>query len=288
MSSENPRISIRAACLVITTLVAIALPAAAEVPAAAEAPAAVEEQEVAEYTPLRKLGRGVAGVIYGFLEVPGNMVQEGRVHGPIYGATVGFLMGTGKMVARIPVSVFEVVTSPLAIPPGYEPILEPEFTWQYFRADEGELYGLRNNYLSREEREIAAIPGAVVTRQDGALEVRFPTDLLFALGSADLTPAARQSLDSLARVLVQNPDSRLFVKGFTDATGPEAYNLALSEERARAVRGYLTSRGIGANQIDTGGFGAALPVASNDDPAGRQANRRVEIEVRAGTVAAAP
>src|SRR5262245_31964817 len=150
MSSVNPRISIRAACLVVATLVAIALPAAA----------AEQEVESGAYTPLRKLGRGVAGVIYGFLEVPGNMVQEGRANGPLYGATVGFLMGTGKMVARIPVSVFEVVTSPFAIPPGYEPILEPEFTWQYFRADEGELYGLRNNYLSREEREIAAIPGA--------------------------------------------------------------------------------------------------------------------------------
>lgn len=276
MSNQNARSSFRAACLVAAALVAIALPAAAE------------ETEDGEYTPLRKLGRGVAGVIYGMLEVPGNMVQEGRVHGPLYGATVGFLLGTGKLVARIPVGVFEVVTAPFAIPPGYEPILEPEFTWQYFRAQEGELYGLRNTYLTREEYEIAAIPGAVVSRQSGALEVRFPTDLLFAFGSAQLSPTARESLDALARVLVQNPDSRLFVKGFTDATGSEAYNLALSEERARAVRAYLTSRGIGAHQIDTGGFGAALPVASNDDPAGRQANRRVEIEVRAGTVAAAP
>ncbi len=282
MSSENPRISFRAACLVVAALVAIALPAAAETPAAAE------DVEDGEYTALRKLGRGVAGVIYGILEVPGNMVQEGRVHGPLYGATVGLLLGTGKMVARIPVGVFEVVTSPFAVPPGYEPILEPEYPWQYFRAEEGELYGLRNTYLTREEREIAAIPGAVVSRQSGALEVKFPTDLLFAFGSAELSPTARERLDALARVLVQNPDSRLFVKGFTDATGSEAYNLALSEERARAVRAYLTSRGIGAHQIDTGGFGAALPVASNDDPAGRQANRRVEIEVRAGTVAAAP
>jgi putative exosortase-associated protein (TIGR04073 family) len=262
--------------LVAAALVAIALPAAAE------------EVEGGEYTALRKLGRGVASVIYGVLEVPGNMVQEGRVRGPLYGATVGLLLGTGKMVARLPVGAFEVVTAPFAVPPGYEPILEPEFPWDYFRAEEGELYGLRNTYLAREEREIAAIPGAVVSRQSGALEVKFPGDLLFAFGSAELSPTARERLDALARVLVQNPDSQLFVKGFTDATGSEAYNLALSEERARAVRAYLSRRGIGAHQIDSGGFGAALPVASNDDRAGRQANRRVEIEVRAGTVAARP
>jgi putative exosortase-associated protein (TIGR04073 family) len=279
MTDHNPRNCFRVACLAVASLL-IALPAAAD---AGEDDAAQPENG---YSAKRKLGRGVASVVYGMLEVPGNMVQEGRVNGPLYGATVGLFLGAGKMVARIPVGVYEVVTAPFQVPQGYEPILEPEFPWQYFRAEEGELYGLRNSYLAKEQHEIGEIPGAVVARESGALEVRFPTDLLFAFGSAELTPSARQSLDALARVLVKNPDSRLFVKGFTDAIGPESYNLALSEQRARAVRSYLVSRGIDPNQIDTEGFGAALPVASNDSRPGRQANRRVEIEVRAGTVAA--
>jgi putative exosortase-associated protein (TIGR04073 family) len=280
MSKQSPRISVRAAYLGVAALVVLALPATA----------ADEQngQQTGQYSATRKLGRGVASIVYGMLEVPGNMVQEGKVNGPLYGATVGFFLGAGKMVARIPVGFYEVVTAPFAVPAGYEPILEPEFPWQYFRAKEGELYGLRNTYLSREEYAISEIPGAVVKRGSGALEVKFPTDLLFATNSAELTPAARQRLDALARVLVQNPDARLFVKGFTDAKGPEAFNLTLSEARAQAVSSYLTSRGIGADQIDVGGFGPALPVASNDDPAGRQANRRVEIELRAGSVAAAP
>lgn len=283
MTDHNPRNGLRIACLALVALL-MALPAMADT--ADDGTRDDGTKAGGEYTATRKLGRGVASVIYGMLEVPGNMVQEGRVNGPLYGATVGLFLGAGKMVARIPVGVYEVLTSPFEMPAGYEPILEPEFPWQYFRAEEGELYGLRNTYLTKEEHQIAEIPGAVVTRQSGALEVRFPTDLLFAFNSAELTPAARQSLDSLARILVRNPDSRLFVKGFTDATGPEPYNVALSQDRAKAVQAYLVSRGLDASQIETEGFGPALPVASNDSPLGREANRRVEIEVRAGQVAA--
>lgn len=281
MSFEHMRL--QTACLALVVSVALAAPVWA---AEGSGEDGSDPTPSGEYNATRKLGRGMAAIVYGFLEVPGNMVQEGRVNGALYGATVGLILGTGKMVARIPVGIYEVVTAPFQAPPGYEPILEPEYTWEYFRADEGELYGLRNTYLADEEQAIGAIPGSVVDRRRGALVVQFPTELLFPFGSAELSPQAGKRLDDLAVILKRNPDARLFVKGFTDTTGPDAYNFALSDERAGVVRAHLASRGIAASRIDTGGFGPALPVASNETPEGRRFNRRVEIEIRAGEVAA--
>ena len=117
--------------------------------------AAFADEPVEELTAARKLGRGFTGILTGVLEVPGNMVQEGREHGALYGATVGLLMGSGKLVARELIGVYEVLTAPFAAPPGYQPILEPEYPWQYFDAGSKELYGLRNTSLARAEPVIS-------------------------------------------------------------------------------------------------------------------------------------
>jgi putative exosortase-associated protein (TIGR04073 family) len=248
--------------------------------------AAFADEPVEELTAARKLGRGFTGILTGVLEVPGNMVQEGREHGALYGATVGLLMGSGKLVARELIGVYEVLTAPFAAPPGYQPILEPEYPWQYFDAGSTELYGLRNTSLARAEPVIAAISGAVVERRDGALIVQFPDALLFAPGSASLGTPAQQRLARLAYAIEDSPEAQLFVKGFADTTGAEPWNLKLSAARANAVRNYLIEKGVDPNRIETGGFGSAVPVASNDTEVGRSSNRRVEIEVRAGGVAA--
>ena len=248
--------------------------------------AAFADDPVEELTAARKLGRGLTGILWGVLEVPGNMVQEGREQGVLYGATVGLFMGAGKLVARELIGVYEVVTAPFEAPPGYQPILEPEYPWQYFDAKSSELYGLRNTSLARAEPIIAAIPGAAVERRDGALIVHFPEDLLFEPGSSTLTAGARQRLAKLAAAIESSPEAQLFVKGFADTTGAESWNLKLSAARANAVSGYLIAKGVDAHRIEIGGFGSAVSVASNDTEAGRRSNRRVEIELRAGGVAA--
>ena len=76
-----------------------------------------------------------------------------------------------------------------------------------------------------------------------------------------------------------HPGLRLNVKGYTDSTGSDAYNLKLSEQRSGAVRDYLTQEGIAGASISSEGFGEARPVASNDTAAGRQRNRRVELVI---------
>jgi outer membrane protein OmpA-like peptidoglycan-associated protein len=69
------------------------------------------------------------------------------------------------------------------------------------------------------------------------------------------------------------------VEGFTDSVGSEEFNQVLSERRADAVREALLARGVDPSRIAVHGFGESYPVASNDNSAGRQLNRRVEIVV---------
>ncbi len=105
------------------------------------------------------------------------------------------------------------------------------------------------------------------------------SDVLFDTGQHTLKPGAREKLARVAGILLAHPDLTLEVDGHTDSVGDDAYNLALSERRADAVRGYLVQQGIPASTIVSRGFGEAQPVASNDIAAGRQQNRRVELVV---------
>ena len=80
----------------------------------------------------RKVGRGLAVMTCGFLEVPGNIVKTNRERGPAWGFTLGFVQGLGMIVVRELVGVYEFVTAPFQAPPGFEPIIQPEFPWDYF------------------------------------------------------------------------------------------------------------------------------------------------------------
>jgi len=107
--------------IAICTTVAIVMPVAVLAAPPAEA-----------QTAARKFGRGLAGMTCSFLEIPGNMVEVGRRDGPVMGVTVGFAIGVGKLVARTLIGAYEFLTAPFEAPPGFEPILEPEFPWSYF------------------------------------------------------------------------------------------------------------------------------------------------------------
>ncbi|MCD0422287.1 OmpA family protein [Rubrivivax sp. JA1024] len=102
-------------------------------------------------------------------------------------------------------------------------------------------------------------------------------DVLFDTGRAELRAGGLRKLQQLGDVLRQDPQRRAAIEGYTDSTGSQAGNLALSRRRADAVLGALLEMGVSRAQLTAQGYGATQPVAPNDNPDGRQMNRRVEI-----------
>jgi outer membrane protein OmpA-like peptidoglycan-associated protein len=105
------------------------------------------------------------------------------------------------------------------------------------------------------------------------------SDVLFDTGQYNLKPAAREKLARVSGIVLAHPGLRLTVEGHTDSVGSDDFNQQLSEKRAASVRDYLVQQGISINAVTASGFGKTMPVASNDTPAGRQRNRRVEMIV---------
>jgi outer membrane protein OmpA-like peptidoglycan-associated protein len=105
------------------------------------------------------------------------------------------------------------------------------------------------------------------------------SDVLFDTAKFTLRPAAREKLAKVAGVVSGHPGLTLEVEGHTDSIGGDDYNQQLSEQRGEAVRGYLTGQGVAQNSVTSRGFGETQPSASNENAAGRQQNRRVELVV---------
>jgi outer membrane protein OmpA-like peptidoglycan-associated protein len=110
------------------------------------------------------------------------------------------------------------------------------------------------------------------------------SDVLFDTGQYSLKPGAREKLAKVAGILLAYPGLNIEVGGYTDNVGGDAMNQTLSEHRAVSVRDYLVQQGVPTNSISAKGFGNTLPVASNDNSAGRQQNRRVELVVSGDTI----
>ncbi len=99
---------------------------------------------------------------------------------------------------------------------------------------------------------------------------------LFESSSASVSPTPE--LLSLVQTLIQHSRVHVTITGFTDSSGPEAFNLQLSQKRAQSVADYLVERGIDASRLTVQGLGEANPIADNHTPEGRAKNRRVEIK----------
>ena len=105
------------------------------------------------------------------------------------------------------------------------------------------------------------------------------SDVLFDTGKYALKPGAREKLAKVAGILLAYPGLNIEVGGYTDNVGGDAMNQTLSQNRAGSVRDYLVNQGVATNSVSAKGFGNTLPVATNDNSAGRQQNRRVELLV---------
>ena len=105
-------------------------------------------------------------------------------------------------------------------------------------------------------------------------------ELNFEKSSDTIGTSARSLLDEIVEIAFDCPSLMISVTGHTDNTGNEASNRALSKARAESVVAYLSERGIDPGRLSAAGAGSDTPIASNEDAAGRQENRRIDFEVK--------
>lgn len=132
----------------------------------------------------------------------------------------------------------------------------------------------------------ADISGLNVRTTETRTIVDLPADTLFEFDRAELTPQAAANLAKLAELIRQSPAGTVEVSGHTDAKGDDAYNLKLSEQRARSVVDWMGAQvGVRQREFKVVGKGETEPIAPNqtadgaDDPAGRAKNRRVVVSI---------
>lgn len=121
--------------------------------------------------------------------------------------------------------------------------------------------------------------GVSVTRTQEGIKLNMPGNVSFPTNQHSILPSFYEVLDSVALVFEEFDKTRIKVAGHTDSQGSDAYNQTLSEQRAESVLQYFVSKGIARGRMSAYGYGERYPVASNDTPAGRSQNRRVELEI---------
>ncbi|WED21496.1 OmpA family protein [Vibrio sp. JC009] len=101
----------------------------------------------------------------------------------------------------------------------------------------------------------------------------------FATDSHLLDSGIFNTLNGVAKILVEYPETQLVIKGHTDSTGSDSYNQTLSLKRAESVRSYLIGQNVAVNRLTSVGMGESSPICSNSTVQGRTCNRRVEISI---------
>lgn len=152
-------------------------------------------------------------------------------------------------------------------------------------AGAGALIGKRMDKQQAELQRQLAEQAKVeeTTDQNGlkAIKVTFDGGILFPTNKYTLNQQAQADLSRFAQSLIQNQGTNVQILGFTDSTGSYSFNDKLSNERADAVLTYLVNSGVSPTRLSAKGIPMADYVASNDTPAGRAQNRRVEIYITA-------
>ncbi|HZF70584.1 OmpA family protein [Sulfuricurvum sp.] len=137
-------------------------------------------------------------------------------------------------------------------------------------------------YMDKQQEELNKElkgSGVEVQRQGDTINLNMPGGITFDTGKAAIKPNFNPVLDDIANVMIKYPETKIEVQGHTDNVGSDADNLKLSELRAQSVTTALINRGVESTRLSPVGYGESKPIATNDTPAGREANRRVEIKI---------
>ncbi len=138
------------------------------------------------------------------------------------------------------------------------------------------------HYMDRQEaalREQLQGSGVQVRREGNTISLIMPGNITFETDQYNIRPQFHDVLDAVAKVLVEYKETAVNIEGHTDSTGSDQYNQLLSERRAGSVRDYLAARKVDFKRLTAVGYGSRMPVATNSTAAGREQNRRVEINL---------
>lgn len=153
----------------------------------------------------------------------------------------------------------------------------------------GNVWSKRMEAQKKEMEQATEGTGVGVTQtDDNRLKLDIPSDISFAVGSANLDSNFQSVLATFANGLVNNPSATVTIVGHTDSSGTDAINNPLSLKRAESVRHYLVTKGVASNRFFTEGRGSKEPIVANDTKANMAKNRRVEIYVAEPAPEAAP
>ena len=135
--------------------------------------------------------------------------------------------------------------------------------------------------LSKTIETALKIPGATVERVDDGIVVTFDENsgVYFSTDKYNINTASQETLNKLANVFIEFPDTNILVVGHTDNVGAEDYNMTLSKNRAYAVTNYLVGKGLNSGRFTTNWFGESQPMHDNSTASGRAKNRRVNVAI---------
>jgi outer membrane protein OmpA-like peptidoglycan-associated protein len=147
------------------------------------------------------------------------------------------------------------------------------------RVSENQNLDLRNVTADQviEHKDFNLDPIQVTTVQENITIVL--NNVFFDFDKAVLKPESFPELNRIVTLMNEKTGMQIEIAGHTDATGPESYNLGLSERRAKAVVSYLTEKGIETSRVTTLFFGESKPMETNASSEGRRKNRRVEFKI---------
>ena len=146
--------------------------------------------------------------------------------------------------------------------------------------------GVAGNYIGdrmdrQAERIEDEIPGAQVERVGEGINVVFDesSGVYFDTNKYAINSASAATLNKLAGIFKEYPDTNILVEGHTDSTGPDDFNIKLSQQRAQSVTSYLSGQGISNGRFTTNWYGPNQPKYDNTTSEGRAKNRRVELAI---------